>query len=32
MGQFEYVEGTPSDDPKEPQAPTDAVELSLIHI
>ena len=32
MGQFEYVEGTPSDDPKEPQAPADAVEIASLEL
>ena len=32
MGQFEYVEGTPSDDPKEPQAPVDAVEIASLEL
>ena len=31
-GQFEYVEGTPSDDPKEPQAPVDAVEIASLEL
>ena len=32
MGQFEYVEGVPSDDPKEPQAPVDAVEIASLEL
>ena len=30
MGQFEYIQGVPSDDPKEPQAIGDAVEVASI--
>ncbi len=32
MGQFEYVQGVPSDDPKEPQAPVDAVEIASLEL
>jgi len=31
-GEFEYVEGVPSDDPVEPQAPADAVEVASLSL
>ena len=32
MGEFEYVEGVPSDDPKEPQAPGDGIEVASFNL
>ena len=32
MGEFEYVEGVPADDPKEPQSPGDAIEVASISL
>ncbi len=32
LGQFEYIEGVPSDDPKLPQAPVDAVEIASLEL
>ena len=31
-GEFEYIQGVPSDDPKEPQSPGDAVEVASISL
>ena len=32
VGEFEYIQGVPSDDPKEPQSPGDAVEVASIDL
>ena len=32
MGEFEYIEGVPSDDPKEPESPSEAVEIASIDL